>query len=259
MVLAPPLLRATIGASVTTDYGSDPIYCVRLSVLENYNEWHREHPTGDGVWADLVKQQVLSRDGLSVADFLDIGCGRGTLTDWIASHTVGRVVGADFASVAVDHARAHYSRANLSFEIQDIEAISHPTESFDAVVSCETIEHVPDPAKAVREVARVLRPGGVLFLTTPNYMSLNGLHRIYRTATGRKENEGGQPIANFTMYPRTRRWVRLAGLEPVATDGRGFYIPAPRRERPFEWTPPESLRRRIKLLGLHVLIVARKP
>jgi ubiquinone/menaquinone biosynthesis C-methylase UbiE len=47
------------------------------------------------------------------------------------------------------------------------------------VVSCETIEHVPDVGSAVREMHRVTRPGGKLFLTTPNYANLTGLYDLY--------------------------------------------------------------------------------
>ena len=63
--------------------------------------------------------------------------------------------------------------------IQDI-----PVEdaAFDIVISCETIEHVVDPLRALREVCRVLRPGGRLLLTTPNYLGPMGLYRAYLRA-----------------------------------------------------------------------------
>ena len=61
----------------------------------------------------------------------------------------------------------------------DIQHIAHPDASFDTVISCETIEHVPDAALAVRELSRVLTPGGRLFLTTPNYLGATGLYGGY--------------------------------------------------------------------------------
>src|SRR5262249_27760351 len=82
----------------------------------------------------------------------------------------------------------------------------------DTVISCETIEHVPDPSRAVAELAQVLKPGGRLFLTTPNYFGPFGLYRAYLRLRRRRFTEVGQPINQLTLLPRTLRWIRRAGL-----------------------------------------------
>ena len=89
----------------------------------------------------------------------------------------------------------------MKWETGDIQAIAHPAASFDTVFSCETIEHVPDPRQAIRELARVLCPGGRLFLTCPNYLGLMGLYRGYLRLTGRRYREEGQPINQFLILP----------------------------------------------------------
>ncbi|HUR56027.1 MAG TPA: methyltransferase domain-containing protein, partial [Gemmataceae bacterium] len=130
--------------------------------------------------------------------------------------------------------------------------------SFDTVFSCETIEHVPDPPLAVRQLARVLKPGGRLFLTTPNYLSTIGLYRVYCWVRGKKFDEGGQPICQVNMTVKTRRWVNRAGLRVVRTAGHGQYLPFPGRppirvpflERPHFLT---------KWVLLHSLVVGEKP
>jgi 2-polyprenyl-3-methyl-5-hydroxy-6-metoxy-1,4-benzoquinol methylase len=213
-------------------------------------------------WHLLVRKHLdLARDVIGKR-MLEIGCGRGEFVCWLASQgeRPQRIVAADFASTAVSKAREFAGRNNLGgieWEVGDIQAIAHPSDSFDTVISCETVEHVPDPRGAIRELARVLRRGGRLLLTTPNYMGPLGLYRMYLRLCGRVFTETGQPLNHFMMLPATRDWVARAGLHVTAVDAVGHYLPFPGR-------PPIELRalsRRgawMRWLGLHSLIVAEK-
>jgi hypothetical protein len=101
----------------------------------------------------------------------------------------------------------------------------------------------------------VLRPGGRLFLTTPNYLGPMGAYRGYLRLTGRRFTEEGQPINHLLVAPMVRRWVRAAGLRIVLTTSSGHYLPFPGR-------PPVLLVERSRWLapfGLHALTVAEKP
>jgi SAM-dependent methyltransferase len=117
---------------------------------------------------------------------------------------------------------------------------------------------VPNPPLAVRELARVLRPGGRLFLTTPNYIGTMGLYRGYLRLRGRPFSEIGQPINQFTMLPRTIRWMNRAGLAVLATDAIGHYLPFPRRP-PIRLTWLDAPRPLMQWLALHSFVLARKP
>jgi 2-polyprenyl-3-methyl-5-hydroxy-6-metoxy-1,4-benzoquinol methylase len=227
--------------------------------LAAYDEWHREHATGSGPWYEMVRSRLDGSELLNNARALEIGCGGGHFTRWMAAQGAREVIGADFSPTVINRANSEAAPANLHFEIQDIERLPYEDDSFELVVSCETIEHVPRPQRAVRELARVLQPGGTLLLTCPNYMSVMGLHRLYREATGRKWTEGGQPICHWTMYPKTATWLRRAGLGIAATAGTGFYLPIPRRTEPFEPRMPSGVRRAFRLLGAHVMVEAQKP
>ena len=229
-----------------------------------YDVWHgsleaQEAP--DAPWHRLVMRHLQPFP--SGTQVLEIGCGRGELAVYLASLGPSRLVAADFSPVAVEKAKATAQGVgikNIEFAVDDIESLSFNDGTFDTVVSCETVEHIPDPQLAVRELARVLKPGGRLFLTTPNYLSVTGLHRAFRVATGRPYTEGGQPHNNVTMLPRTRRWVRRAGLRVIAVDGTGHYLPIPRRtEGPLEVRLPSPLGRWLRRLGAHSLVVAAKP
>ena len=94
------------------------------------------------------------------------------------------VCGADFSASAVAIAKekllGHPALADRVNYVQaDAQNMSFDENSFDIVISCETIEHVPDPRAAVREMYRVAKPGGTLYLTTPNYLNFMGLYLIY--------------------------------------------------------------------------------
>jgi 2-polyprenyl-3-methyl-5-hydroxy-6-metoxy-1,4-benzoquinol methylase len=128
--------------------------------------------------------------------------------------------------VAIEKGRTlarHHDVEGVTWRIGDIQAIDAPAASFDAVLSCETIEHVPNPALAIRALARVLRPGGTLFLTFPNYLGSYGLYRAYLRITGRRFSEVGQPINNFTTLPQVKHWVRRVGLSIEKVVGVGHY------------------------------------
>jgi len=236
------------------------------SVEAAYEVWHeRFEVDGEAAtpWHNLIKRHLDTGRDLEGKRVLEIGCGRGGFACWMASQTPrpSEVVAADFARTAVEKGRAFAAErgiAGVTWEVADIQHITHADASFDTVVSCETVEHVPDPRHALRELARVLRPGGRLFLTTPNYLGMLGLYRGYLRLTGRRYTEVGQPINNFLLLPLTRAWVARAGLRVRLLDGVGHYLPFPGRpqiELPI-FNNPRWLQR---WFALHSLIVAEKP
>ena len=224
-----------------------------------YDQWHAAHPTGQGPWYEMART-LLTRTPTLLRDsqVLEIGCGQGDFSAWMATQGVQRVVGEDFSATAVEHAKRSHQAPQLSFGVGDIEAIAHADGAFDLVVSCETVEHVPHPARAVRELARVLRPGGTLILSTPNYLSIIGLYRLYLLLRGRKWDEGGQPLVNWTMHPRTITWIKRAGLSIESTQGDIWNIPVYGRAGKIDLHPPAGVRPWVKLSANHIVIEARK-
>lgn len=231
-----------------------------------YEAWHgRLEVDGDTAtpWHRLVREHIDPARDLDGKRVLEIGCGRGGFACWLAArerYAPAEVVAADFAETAVRKGEEFAARrgiVGISWEVADIQNIKHADASFDTVVSCETVEHVPDPRRAVRELARVLRPGGRLLLTTPNYLGMMGLYRGYMRLTGRKFTEEGQPINNFTLLPRTLAWVRRAGLRATVVDGVGHYMPFPGRP-PIELPVFNNPRPLQRWFALHSLVVAEK-
>lgn len=223
-----------------------------------YNAWHARFgaPTGSdpmlSPWHRLVLEHVPELDGKRV---LEVGAGSGEFPAYLArAYPITEFVATDFSQVAVDNSRERASRIpNLRVETADAQALPFGSEAFDVVISCEMLEHLPDPQRAVREMARVLRPNGTLLLTTPNYISLSGLHRVYSRLRRRNWDEGGQPISRVTTLPRTWWWLRRARL-PVATlRTSGYCLPVP--GRPGGLALPLD---RLRYLGAHSLSVATK-
>jgi ubiquinone/menaquinone biosynthesis C-methylase UbiE len=230
-----------------------------------YEGWHRsvEADTADAVspWHDLVVRQI-NPERFAQSRVLEIGCGRGEFARRLIE-TFGAprlLVGADFAESGVQLGRSRMppgSDSCVRWTVASMQQIPVVDGTFDVVISCETIEHVVDPVKAMREVCRILSPGGILLLTTPNYLGPMGLYRMYLRTVGRRYTEGGQPICHFTSLPRTISWLQRAGLRVRRVEASGHYLLWPGR-LPIEISRLERFRW-LRWFALHSLVVAEKP
>lgn len=232
----------------------------------SYDDWHGGHEPdldANAPWYRMVKAFLRPEKDMAGRRILEIGCGLGSFAIWIANHTSrpASVVAADFSAAAIAKAvrlAASQESRGIEWTVADIQNLKRFGSEFDTVISCETVEHVPDPARAIRELARVLRPGGRLYLTTPNYLSTMGLYRGYCWWCGKAFDEGGQPLCNWTLSPKSRSWVTRAGLSVVTTEGVGHYIPVPGRQ-PVRLASLDRFRLFGRWLAHHTLVVAQKP
>jgi 2-polyprenyl-3-methyl-5-hydroxy-6-metoxy-1,4-benzoquinol methylase len=99
---------------------------------------------------------------------LDIGTNIGTMLK-VAKDAGWDVRGVEFNRTAAAFGSRHF---DVPIEIRDFMKTSYPAESFDVVTMNDLIEHVPDPVAAMREVNRILKPGGIVFMKTPNIGAL---------------------------------------------------------------------------------------
>lgn len=102
--------------------------------------------------------------------FVDLGCGAGGPGLWVARATGAAVVGIDVSAVAVEQATRRASVSGLGerahFQVGDFQATGLPDAAFDGAMSVDVLLLVPDKPAAVREVARILRPGARFIFTT---------------------------------------------------------------------------------------------
>jgi len=102
---------------------------------------------------------------------LDAGCGSGYGSQILAKAGAKKVYGIDLVADSIDYCQTHHSHPNLIFRKADLTRLdSHffPDNFFDLICTFETIEHIKDYRKAIAEIYRVLKPGGLLLISTPN-------------------------------------------------------------------------------------------
>jgi len=127
-----------------------------------------------GVEMEHLHRYCLARDLCVGRDVLDVASGEGYGAALLAG-VARRVVGVERDAEAVEHARGAYAAPNLAFEAGDALDLPLPDGAVDVVVSFETLEHLSDQARFLAEVRRVLRPGGLFLVSTPDRQVHSGL------------------------------------------------------------------------------------
>ena len=203
-----------------------------MSLATEYNQWHQrvfdsapEQADEESPWYRLVLEYLIPLTGKRV---LEVACGRGGFASRMAS--MGAVTfGADFSAVALQIARRKLlqnTSARVELVQADAQQLPYADESFDIVVSCETIEHLSHPGSALKEMARICRTGGLLYLTTPNYFNAMGLYYVYARLRGRPATPGwDQPTDHVFWFPEIRSMLKRAGWAIVRSDGTIHQFP----------------------------------
>jgi SAM-dependent methyltransferase len=117
-----------------------------------------------GRWSRLVARELLEWLSISVQkDWLDVGCGTGALSQIIFAHALPNAIkGIDTSADFIAYAKLHVDNARVTFEVGDAQALQIDSGSFDVVVSGLLLNFVPEPRRAVAEMARVARHGGAI-------------------------------------------------------------------------------------------------
>jgi len=167
---------------------------------------------------------------------LDVGCGPGTITADLAGLVPdGHVTGVDAAPGVLERARATADERglrNVTFATADVHALDFPDDTFSVVHAHQVLQHVGDPVRALREMHRVCRPGGIVAARDSDYGAMfwyplvEGLTHwqdLYRRVA---RGNGGEPDAGRRLHA----WARQAGLTDVtATSSTWCYATAEER------------------------------
>jgi SAM-dependent methyltransferase len=147
--------------------------------------------TPEDLWLSHFERYRFASEFTANKTVLDVACGTGYGSDYLAAQGAKRVVGGDISPEALAYAARHFRRPTLDFVKLDGGRLPFVESTFDVVLSYETIEHMEDQGQFLRECSRVLRPEGVFVCSTPMRLawrppwvpkSLNPFHRRELTA-----------------------------------------------------------------------------
>jgi SAM-dependent methyltransferase len=201
---------------------------------DRYTHGHHESVLRSHLWrtAENSAAHLLPhlRPGL---DLLDVGCGPGTITlDLAARVAPGSVVGVDAAEEVVaraEAARAEAGAANVRFEAGDAYELAFADESFDVAHAHQVLHHLIDPVRALREMRRVLRPGGLLatretdygaYLWAPDDPRLDRWLALFHQVAA---HNGGDADAGR----RLKGWVQGAGFDELTVSSSTWTFTEP--------------------------------
>lgn len=159
---------------------------------------------------------VAGRCPLNGASVLDVGCGAGLLSEAMAK--VGaNVTAIDLAPNLLKVARLHGLESGVKVDYREtaVETLADAQPaSFDVITCMEMLEHVPDPASIIDACARLLKPGGRLFVSTLNRtpaafaLAIVGAEYVARVLP-----KGTHQYRDFIKPSELAGWLRAVGLE----------------------------------------------
>ncbi|MEO7658082.1 MAG: class I SAM-dependent methyltransferase [Pyrinomonadaceae bacterium] len=180
---------------------------------DEYFQGHDKQKKLDGA-ADLIMQaeDLLGRK----AKLLDVGVGRGEIL------ITAKERGWDVAGVEPSETFADYAEKRIGASIwrQPIEDAEIPDQEFDVVILAAVLEHLYNPNEVMAKIARVLKPGGLLYLDVPNETGLffrvgNFYHKLRRTGWCVNLSPTFAPFHIFGFSPKSlRSLLKKHGLEP---------------------------------------------
>lgn len=145
-----------------------------MSLDTKYDKFYSSD-TGQPAHTDVVlngwprnRTEAIVNLPLTGDSILDVGCGDGRLL-YQFRHRFKRLIGLEYSAVRLEAAKVQMQHLPFEGICGSAEAMPQlASNSIDAIVSADVIEHIPDVYQAADEMLRVLRPGGVLVINTPN-------------------------------------------------------------------------------------------
>lgn len=249
-----------------------------MHALETEYWWFAGRRAIIGILLESLQRQRGGADNQSQTaslQILDIGCGTGANLPLLRSCAGNRgwVTAMDFSPLALQFARGQLPSdglaTNLSLLQGDALHLPFCSDSFDAVTMLDVLEHLGDDALALREVRRVLRPGGALVMSVPAYQKLWSAHDEALHHFRRYEYHGLHRLLRKSGFSVDKLSFAMSMMPPIAWLWRRLILPfKPRRPRDatrhsqgavLPDVPPAFNRALIRYLEAEGRTIARRP
>lgn len=195
-----------------------------------------------GRWSRRLAPGLVAWAGVPPgARVLDVGCGTGALTEALLATRPSSLVGVDLSPAFVEEARRRHGAAGARFEVADAREIPLPDASVDVAASALVLNFVPEPPRMLREMRRVLAPGGALAVYVWDYAEggMEMLRRFWDAAVALDPRaaplDEARRFAHVCAEAPLRRLVEEAGFLDVRT--RALVLPTPFAGFEDYWSP----------------------
>ena len=136
--------------------------------MQETSERYTSSGQKDEIYYEHIQRYYFAKGFIDNKKVLDVACGSGYGTYFMARNGAQLVTGIDISEEVINYCQKCYRNKNLAFEVMDATDLKFPDNSFDVIVSFETIEHLSDHDLFLTELKRVLKPQGVVIISTPN-------------------------------------------------------------------------------------------
>lgn len=247
----------------------------------NPEEYERMHALETDYWWFVGRRNLIARLLEATRPFIksqapqlvDIGCGTGANLPMLreAVGPNGSVFGVDFSPLALQWARSEGGLDGGQIHLSQGDALSLPLRDncADIVTMLDVLEHLSDDKLALREVQRILKPGGALILSVPAYQHMWSAHDEALHHFRRYEKDGLNRVLKKAGFQVWRLSFAMAIMPPMAWFWRRFVLPfAARRPRDaarhsqgavLPAVPPVINRMLVRYVGTEGKIIPKRP
>jgi ubiquinone/menaquinone biosynthesis C-methylase UbiE len=193
---------------------------------DTYTHGHHESVLRSHQWRTVENSAAYLLPHLHAGqELLDVGCGPGTITRDLARLVApGQVIGVDNIDDPLSVARGDGAEGNLDFRSGDAYELPFEDDSFDIVHAHQVLQHLTDPASALREMRRVCRPGGLIAARDSDYAGMIWFPRIAGLDTWSDlyhqiaRGNNAEPDAARRLVS----WCQSAGFEDITTSASAW-------------------------------------
>lgn len=147
-----------------------------VSYFNKWSHFYNKDPVS--LWLLWTQRKVLRQLPLqNVHSILDVGCGTGSGLQFLAQRGIKKLAGIDVSPEMIGRARQKLPRF-VTLKVASVEHLPFPDTTFDMVINTEAFHHFPNPQKAVKEMVRVLKKGGLLCISDINFY-LHPIHWLF--------------------------------------------------------------------------------